>query len=145
MRNRFTALVFLLLAVFPLWPQSAEPDPASWIGLTITELIERFGIPKSVYPARGAEEWQDDVVFVYNEGNFYILIDRVWQVEIKEAYRIRTGDPRPAVDLSFGEPLSSGTGYVVFALEGKNRPISLCFNFDAGGRVAKIFIFRSDL
>ena len=146
MRNRFSVLIILLLAALPLWPQSGAPaDPASYIGLTLTELIARFGIPKSVYASRGLEDWQDDVVFVYNEGEFYIYKDRVWQIGIKEAYLIKAGDPRPAVDLSFGEALFSGSDFTVFTLAGKSWPMYLRFNFDSNGRVAMIFIYRSDL
>jgi hypothetical protein len=91
------------------------------------------------------EEWQDDVVFVYNAGDFYILRDRVWHIGVKSAYLISTGDPGSAVFLSFGQALRSGMDYAIFSLQGYNWPLALRFNFDSAGRVAAIFIYRSDL
>jgi hypothetical protein len=139
------------MAAVPLWPQrqatgqSLEGDPALLIGFTLTDLIGRFGTPRSVYPVRGLQEWQDDVVFVYDEVDFYIIKDRVWQVGLKSAYFIGSGDSRAAVILSFGEPLSSGDDYAVFPLKGNNWPLALRCNFDAVGKVKAIFIYRLDI
>jgi hypothetical protein len=144
-------LAFLLAIVIPLWPQAGSSqvgrsdDPALLVGLTLNDLIQRFGIPNSVHAVRGLEEWQDDVVFVYDEGDFYILNDRVWHIGLKSAYLIRTGDPRSAVSLSFGQALRGGTDYAIFSLQGYNWPLALRFNFDSAGRVSAIFIYRSDL
>jgi hypothetical protein len=139
-------LVFLLTIAIPLWPQAGRSDdPALLIGLTLNDLIQRFGIPNSVHAVRGLEEWQDDVLFVYDTGDFYILENRVWQIGIKSAYLLREGDPRSAVSLSFGQALRSGTDYAIFLLQGYNWPLALRFNFDSAGRVTAIFIYRSDL
>jgi len=140
--------VLSLIVIFPVWSQTGQPqntDPALHIGLTLTELIGRFGVPNSVYSSRGLQEWQDDVVFVYNAGEFYIFKDRVWQLGVTSAYLIRAGDPGPAVFLSFGEALYSSPECAVFTLNGYNWPMALRFNFNAEGRVEMIFIYRSDL
>ncbi|MDR3146416.1 MAG: hypothetical protein LBU21_09065, partial [Treponema sp.] len=55
-----------------------EVDPASRIGLSLDELVAGRGVPESVYAVRGGEDWQDDVVFVYPDGDYYIYRDRVW-------------------------------------------------------------------
>ena len=148
-------LSFALLIFNPLWPQTgflppdamqqSAADPASYIGLTLTELIRQCGIPKSVYAVRGLQEWQDDVVFIYDEGDFFILEDRVWQVKLNNAYQIKTGDPKSAVFLVFGETVSDVNDYAVYSVSGRNWPIALRFNFDSEGRVTMIFIYRSDL
>jgi hypothetical protein len=142
-------LALWMVIIFPLWPQTqTEPlgdDPASFIGYSLTDLILRFGVPRSVYPVRGVEEWADDVVFVYDEGDFYIIKDRVWQIGLKSAYLIQAGDSRSAVSLSFGEALSSGWDYLIFPLKGQSWPVALRCNFDSDGRVTVIFIYRSDL
>ena len=150
MRGFFFTLA-LLVIIIPLCPQGRnggppqEDDPALCIGLSLEELIHRFGTPRSVYPVRGMEEWQDDVVFVYDEGDFYIIKDRVWQIGLKSAYLIRAGDSRAAVSLSFGEALSTREDYAVFPLKGKHWPLELRCNFDSGGKVTAIFIYRSDI
>ncbi|MDR2370571.1 MAG: hypothetical protein LBD71_03755, partial [Treponema sp.] len=73
-------LLLLLLApsrAVPVWPQvPAAADEASYIGLSIEHLIDRFGVPRSVYAVRGSAEWQDDVVFVYDSMDCYVFRDR---------------------------------------------------------------------
>lgn len=134
-----------------LWPridlqgQGREDDPASFIGLTLTELMERAGIPQAVYPVRGREEWQDDVVFVYSDGNFYIIKDRVWQLELKSVYRINVGDPRAAVLLALGEQAEDRGNCIIYPLPVQQWPLALRCNLDAAGKVSALFIYRSDL
>jgi hypothetical protein len=143
-------MVLWMLPVL-LWPQAQadtlprENDPASYIGYSLEDLLRRFGVPRSVYAVRGLVEWQDDVVFVYDEGDFYIIKDRVWQVGLKSAYLIQAGDTRPAVFLSFGEALASGEDYAIFLLRGQHWPLAWRCNFDSNGRVTTIFIYRSDI
>ena len=136
-------ILLLAFAAMPLFPQ--ETNPGSYIGLTLSSLIELLGVPQTVHASRGINEWQDDVVFVYETGNFYIFRDRVWQIEIRSAYRIRAGDSRNTVLLSFGEPVSSASDFAIFHLSGYSWPMSIRFNFDSNGRVTVIYIFRSDL
>ena len=145
MRKLPFLLIFYSLTIVPLWPQSQGEDPASFIGCTLEELIGRFGAPRSVYAVRGLHEWDDDVVFVYDEGDFYIIKDRVWQVGLSYAYLIRVGDSRAAVHLSFGQSLNSGENFAIFPLGWHSWPLGLRFNFDSTGRVTAIFIYRSDI
>ena len=152
--RKFTLLLVLWAAmIIPLWPEiwsesrtlAWDEDPASFIGYTLSELIQRFGVPRSVYPVRGLQEWDDDVVFVYDEGDFYIIKDRVWQIGLSSAYLIQAGDSRAAVHLSFGQSLLSGEDFAIFPLGGHNWPLAMRFNFDSTGRVTVIFIYRSDI
>ena len=152
--------LFLLLAlpVFretpPLWPQSPagpEPDPAvldtgpaSLIGLNLENLLSRFGLPQAVYAARGDQEWQDDVVFVYEEGDFYIYKDRVWQIKVKAANGIKLGDPRPAVLLTLGEEAEDFEQYVTLSLPSKGWPLAFRVNLDDSGFVSALYVYRVD-
>ena len=130
-------------------------DPASYIGLSLSELYDRLGLPESVYAARGLEEWQDDVVFVYKQGDFYILRDRVWQAGLKSAMGIRAGDNAATVSLILGSvdsarpagnsDLSGGQDSVSYFLDGKSWPLILRCDFDKQGRIIMIFVYRSDL
>jgi hypothetical protein len=144
-RSDFLALLLLagLSAFLPA--QTAAEDPASFIGLTLQELITGMGVPQSVYAVRGIEEWQDDVVFVYGTGDFYVFKDRVWQVGIKTALRIRAGDPRAAVLLALGEGAEDRGDYLLYPITGRSWPLTLRCNFDSSGKVTVIFIYRSDL
>jgi hypothetical protein len=138
----------LLAAAFPLWPQEqARPgDPLPFLGMGLAELVGRLGPPEAVYALRGKEEWQDDVVFVYSEGDFYIFRDRVWQVAVKSVYGLALGDSRAAALLvlqAAGEGLQDRGDYALLALPGGGWQRMLRVNFD-GGRVSAIFIYRSD-
>jgi hypothetical protein len=120
-------------------------DPASLIGLTLDELLNQFGNPQSVYAVRGLEIWQDDVVFVYNEADFYIYKDRVWQLGLKSAYGIRLGDPRAAAFLVMEKTLEqAGERYLQCSLQNRTWATKLRVNLDSSGLVAAIFVFRSD-
>ena len=145
-------VLFLFLAASPLYAQSQDDpsDPASFVGLTLPELLSRMGPPKSVYPVRGIEEWQDDVVFSYDPGDIYILKDRVWQVGFKSAMGIKAGDNAAEVSLILGANASvrfaeSRQTSAFYFLDGKSWPMMLRCDFDKEGRVLVIYIYRSDL
>ena len=124
---------------------SQMEDPSSLIGLTIKDMISRFGVPDSVYAVRGGESWQDDVVFVYQSGDFYILKYRVWQVGVKKAHEISIGDPRQAVLLVLGEKAKDSGNFITADLPGKGWPLALRCEFDGANRVSALFIYRSDI
>ena len=151
-RLRFFLLVTVLSLIFAAAPIYSEQweDPSSLIGLTLHELFGRFGPPKSVYPARGGEAWQDDVVFVYDQGDFYILKDRVWQVSFKAVMGIKAGDNAASVALVLGSrgsvrPAEGRENSVFYFLDGKSWPMILRCDFDRNGKVTVIYIYRSDL
>jgi hypothetical protein len=122
----------------------ADADPALWIAMELPALLSRFGAPRSVYAVRGGEEWQDDVVFVYDQGDFYIYKDRVWQVGLKSAYGIEAGDSRAAALLVLGEKTEDRERYLLCPLPGGSWPLALRVNLDEAGKVSIIFIYRSD-
>ena len=139
-------IIFLILAV-PLWSQNntiSTVDPLSFIGLRVDELVSRFGPPREVYASRGQEPWQDDVVFIYSDGEFYIYKERVWQAALKSARGISVGDTKPAVILSLGEGVVDQGEYILFSLPSVGWPMMLRVNFNSAGRVSAIFVYRSD-
>jgi hypothetical protein len=107
-------------------------------------VYSRYGIPGSVYAVRGAEEWQDDVVFVYDDWDLYIYRDRVWQVGVKTSHGIRLGDPGGVVSLVLGEGVRAYNGYMLYTLPSRAWPLEMRINLDAAGKVAALFIYRSD-
>ena len=143
------AVLFLFFTVPPLWSQSETAgdkgdDPASYVGLTLTDLFQRFGVPRSVYAARGPEEWQDDVVFVYDRGDFFVYKDRVWQVGLKDAMEIMAGDSRAVVLLVLGAKAESRQNSVFCSLDNGAWPMVLRCDFDKDDKVQVIFIYRTD-
>ena len=125
-------------------------DQSGFVGMTLEDLIVNFGIPRSVYPVRGLEEWQDDVVFIYDEGDFYIYRDRVWQIGLESYMGIKTGDPGQIVPLMMNSVpgilrLDSRPGFYSFSIFNRSWPMIVRFDLDDEGEVRAIFIFRSDL
>jgi hypothetical protein len=140
-------LPLLLFFTLPLWPQEqvgAATDPFSFVGIKVAELIERFGPPIAVFAARGNEIWQDDVVFQYTGGDFYIFKDRVWQVKLASAFGINSGDPKQAALLVLGAKAQDRGDYLLMTVSGKDRPLMFRVNINNAGRVAAIFIYRPD-
>jgi hypothetical protein len=121
-----------------------QGSPAPLIGLTLEGAIAQFGAPKSVYPIRGLEAWQDDVVFEYDDRDLYIYKDRVWQVGLKTAYGISLGDRRAAALLALGEGYQHYDDHILFPLPSRSWPLMLRVNVNAAGTVSALFVYRSD-
>jgi hypothetical protein len=124
-------------------PGGAEEDPAALVGLTLEELIARFGPPESVYAVRGLESWQDDVVFVYGNRDFYIYKDRVWQLGLNSVYGITVGESRSVAALIF-EDLQLFDSYGVLPLTGRSWPLSLRLEWGNTNVISAIYIYRPD-
>jgi hypothetical protein len=130
----------------PLFAQQAinTDERLSYVGLTLAELIGRFGTPRAVIAARGLEPWQDDVIFEYAEGDFYIYRDRVWQVRLASMYGISRNDRKAAVLLTLGDTAEDRGNYVLFPISGRNWPLALRVNLNDSGLVSAIYIYRPD-
>jgi hypothetical protein len=125
-------------------PGTETSSPEALIGLTLEGLFARFGVPQEVYALRGEEEWQDDVVLVYPQGDFYVFRDRVWQVGVRAARGIRVGDPRAAVVLALGEGALEVDACFLLPIRGWSWPMTLRIDMGGSGQVAGIFVYRSD-
>jgi hypothetical protein len=147
------------LVVSALWAKEGEspPEPhrkaessasledvSSVVGLTLEDMVERFGLPQSVYAVRGKETWQDDVVFAYDAGEFYVYKDRVWQIQVKTAYGIKIGDNLGAISWILGEGTQMFNDYFLIPLRGHSWPLTLRLNFTSAGLISAIFIYRPD-
>ena len=140
-------LPLLLLVAFPLLPQeeaNAANDPLFFVGMTLTDLIGRFGAPAAVFAARGNELWQDDVVFRYAGGDFYIYRDRVWQVKLVSACGVTNGNSKTAALAALGNTAQDRGDHALLPLTGGNWPLMLRVNFNETGLVVAIYIYRSD-
>ena len=152
-RGNFRAALILAFvlgtgAVRAQSPGASDPanpaNPANLVGLTLNEVIGRFGIPQGVYAVRGEAEWQDDVVFSYGDREFYFYRDRVWQVGLKAAFGVRVGENRNVIPLVMGDAVLVEETYSRAALTGWSWPMNARFNNDSRGLVTAIFIYRSD-
>ncbi|MDR2482456.1 MAG: hypothetical protein LBD08_02360 [Treponema sp.] len=143
-RQWVCAFILTAAALAPACAQEQEADPADLVGVNLRELVSRFGPPDSVLAVRGIEEWQDDVVFVYRDQEFYIFKDQIWQLGLKSFSGVSVGTRRERLAQVFGEALESQSGYILFPLAGRSMPLTLRFNTDARDLVSAIFIYRSD-
>ena len=134
-----------LLTVMPslMSQQGGSDDIVSNIGLRLEDLFMRFGAPRTVHAARGDEDWQDDVVFVYSEWDFYIYRDRVWQIGLKSGYGVKIGDAKAAALLALADKAQDKGDYLLYPITGGVWPLSLRVNFNAG-RISGIFVYRTD-
>jgi hypothetical protein len=157
-KNTYMAVFIGVLVgiAMPLHAQDAAETDASaalnqkvhvtaYIGMKLDELIARLGPPESVYAGRGQEPWQDDVVFVYSEGDFFIFRDRVWQMGLRSAYGVSVGDTKPAAALALGEDATDHGDYFLLPLPPVGWPLTLRVHLNSAARVSAIYIYRPDL
>lgn len=125
-------------------------DPALLLGLNPAQALSRFGPPARVYAVRGAEPWQDDVVFEYGEGfSLFLFMDRVWQVRVSSAYAapvwgITVGATLERASAVLGSPDRDLGGAYEWALPGEAWPVRLRGVMDAKGRIAELYAYRAD-
>jgi len=149
--KRLQLLPLLILLAFPLWSQERPlntglslDEQYALVGMTLTELLDRFGPPRMVVASRGYETWQDDVVFQYTGVDFYIFRDRVWQVRFVSMHGISIGDTRAVVLLTLGDAAEDRGSYALMPVIGRGWPLRLRVNFNSAGRVHAIFLYRPD-
>jgi hypothetical protein len=146
MRKKILICAALLIVGPSLWPQqggSRHDEIISNIGISLEELFLRFGVPKEVHAARGDADWQDDVVFVYNDWDFYIYRDRVWQIGLKSGYGMKIGDAKAVAILLLADKARDEGDYLLYPLTGGALPVSLRVNFTVG-KISGIFVYRTD-
>jgi hypothetical protein len=145
-------------------PEAASPassDPLALIGLTLGEAHGLLGAPAEVFAYRGAEAWQDDVVY-YFPSHLYLFWfkNRVWQVRADARYAgsflgLRMGASRDEVIATVGRQFQDVDGSLVFFLadaslldgrDGRSRgayPLRLRAFFQ-DGRLADVYLYRAD-
>jgi len=139
-------ICYLLFALPLLWAQqgvNSNDEIVANIGLRLEDIFLRYGAPNTVRAERGNEYWQDDVVFVYNEWDFYIFRDRVWQIGLKSGYGMKIGDIKAAALLALADKAKDEGDYLLYPLSGGAWPLSLRVNFNAG-KISGIFVYRTD-
>jgi hypothetical protein len=141
-------IFYLLSPAGALYAQNtgfSDPEnPAHLVGLTLGEVFDRFGVPQGVFAVRGEEEWQDDVVFSYGDREFFFYRDRVWQLGLKSAFGVRTGENRNVIPLIMGDATLVEESYSLAPLTGWSWPMNVRFNNDSRGLITAIYIYRSD-
>jgi len=144
-------LLLILFLTFPSWAQErplntglSNEEQYAFIGMMIEKIIENYGPPRSVAAARGVDLWQDDVVFQYTGVDFYIYIDRVWQVKFVTTHDVSIGNKKAEVILTLGETAKDMEDHILLAIDGFDWPLTLRINFNDKESVTSIFLYRPD-
>jgi len=146
---RLTIFLLLFFLSFSLHAQERHlntglsiEEQQAFVGLMLSEVIERFGPPRSVAVARGNELWQDDVVLRYTGVDFYVFRDRVWQVRFVTTHGISNGDRKEAALHVLGDSAEDMNEYALLSIDGEYWPLMLRVNFNNNGIVNAIFLYH---
>ncbi|MDR1470823.1 MAG: hypothetical protein LBT00_16215 [Spirochaetaceae bacterium] len=125
----------------------AVPDVENMVGLTLREVFAFYGQPDAVHAVRGVEEWQDDVVFVYDERrlDIYIYKDRVWQVSAQSALGVKKGDQKTTALRILSGKVEDKGDHVLYRYPESVWPKYARLSFDALDRISAIYIYRPDM
>ncbi len=122
---------------------------ADYIGLMIPQVFEIFGPPLRLYPLRGEQDWQDDVVFFYPDYRYlYWFQDRVWQIRFDRRFQGDIGGVRPGMGVEevqriFGTAHYIGEDNLYYDLDDRGYPVRLRLVFSEG-ILQDMYIYRSD-
>jgi hypothetical protein len=149
----FFFVLFTLHAEEAAPPAAAAPDVENAVGLTLREVFTFYGQPDAVHAVRGAEEWQDDVVFVYDDRklDLYIYKDRVWQVRVEAALGVKKSDRKTTALRVLGEKSALGGNiedkgdHLLYRYPASVWPKYARLNIDALDRISAIYIYRPDM
>jgi hypothetical protein len=131
-------------------------SPDELLGLTPEEAYQKMGVPIEIFPMRGENEWQDDVVF-YHDNHVYLFWfkNRVWQFRADKRFEgtilgLKIGLNRKAVNKMFGKPFKKNDFSEIYLNpKGITRyetgfPVRLKIFYDENNMTSDIYIYRGD-
>jgi hypothetical protein len=134
----------------------AVTSPVELLGLTPEKAYQKMGTPFEIFPMRGENEWQDDVVFYYsNHVYLFWFKNRVWQFRADKRFEgtilgLKTGLNRKEVNRMLGKPFKKDDSSEIY-LNPKNItryetgfPVRLKVFYGADNKVSDIYVYRGD-
>ena len=131
-------------------------SPDEILGLTPAEAYQKMGAPFEIFPMRGENEWQDDVVFYYsNHVYLFWFKNRVWQFRADKRFEgtilgLKIGLSRKEVNKMIGKPFKNNDSSEVY-LNPKNItryetgfPVRMKVFYDDDNMTTDIYIYRGD-
>ncbi|MDA3811248.1 MAG: hypothetical protein PF518_13075 [Spirochaetaceae bacterium] len=153
MFKRYSFLFIFSLMLLPALQAFDANETLSYLGATISEIFEYPVIPEEIYPNRGIEEDEDNVIFYYSNGFYLFLFEnRVWQVRYDRNYKEAILDLKMentmvqilADKLEEGiTPLFSGDNYLTFQIAESPYPVRMKLFF-TDDKLDDLYIFRAD-
>lgn len=125
-------------------------EPVLLLGLSPAQTISRFGPPLKVYSVRGAEAWQDDVVFEYAEGfSFFLFMEHVWQIRITDKYKYPVfgflpGSAAERITSMLGTSPRDFGDYYEWVLPSDAWPVRMRAIKDSKGIITDLYVYRAD-
>ncbi len=130
-------LIWISFLLVPcLSPGQEAFNVAGVIGLDLQRAHEQFGVPDEVFVVRGAEDWQDDVVFYYDRYLYLFWYEnQIWQVRLDDRYdgsffNLSMGLSRAEVLQVLGKPLSETEDTLIYHREDPGYPLRMRFFFE---------------
>lgn len=123
--------------------------PGALLGLTLDQATSDFGAPAEVFPVRGKEAWQDDVVFYYSDHSYLFWFrNRVWQVRVDRRFKgtilgLQMGDSRQQVEKVLGTPFHVGQNSEIFILPDRGFPVRARLFF-TDDKMSDLYVYRGD-
>ena len=153
-------MLFLLLSVplpaeevtpsLPVQSESAEEvDFLSLIGMKPREALAVLGPPNEIYPYRGREDWQDNVIFFYsNRLYLFWYNNRVWQIRLDgeyscSAFGFTMGDAKEKILNIMGEPFAQDDRSFIYFLPDKGYPLKMRLFFQ-DEKLNDFYLYRGD-
>lgn len=127
----------------------AEIEHAGYLGLSPSQVFERFGAPEEIFTYRGEEEWQDNAVFYYPRHLYLFWFqNRVWQVRLDGRYEeaiagIPMGTPRDEIVGSLGEPFYTDDRSIIYILPDIGVPVKMRLFFEEE-KLSDLYLYRGD-
>ena len=128
---------------------TADADPTRLIGLDLKSALSTLGVPQAVFPFRGDDETQDNVVFYYSDYLYLFWYqNRVWQVRCDRRFAhpvlgLALGMPRETIVRTFPRLLTANGDSLYFDVDETQYPIRVRLVF-ADGALSDVYVYRSD-
>lgn len=124
-------------------------DFLSFLGMEPEAVIETLGPPERIYPFRGSEDWQDNVIFFYSRRIYLFWYNnRVWQVRLDGEYTgsvfdFQMGDGKDKVIETLGEPYVSDDRSLIYYLPDQGYPVKMRLFFQENV-LSDFYLYRGD-
>jgi hypothetical protein len=146
-RGIAVVIAAIFISAAPLAAQ--DFDPLELIGLDPVSALEVHGAPREVFPFRGVEEPQDNVVFFYPDFTYLFWFkNRVWQVRCDKRFNgtlfgLRLGMSREEAKSEIGRIQIEQGDSLYFDVIEATYPIRVRLVF-ADGILSDVYVYRSD-
>ena len=124
-------------------------DPTKFIGEDVKTALDALGAPKEMFPLRGQDDTQDNVVFFYPDYLYLFWFqNRVWQVRCdrrftKPLFGMAMGMPREVIERTSARHFTALGDSLYFDVDDAKYPLRVRLVF-ANGALSDLYVYRSD-